>query len=79
MRWQRTSRIQRVGIGSEGCSLRTTQKSRSWQKIAEEARVKRLALTHLLSVAGEIVLVGTGKEHYSGEVFAAQVGESLEI
>jgi ribonuclease BN (tRNA processing enzyme) len=48
-------------------------------KIAEEARVKRLALTHLLSVAGEIVLVGTGKEHYSGEVFAAQVGESLEI
>ena len=48
-------------------------------KVAERAGVKRLALTALLPLEDESVLVNLAKEHYSGEVFVAQVGESLEI
>jgi len=48
-------------------------------KVAAEASVKRLALTALLPFEDESVLVNLAKEHYKGEVFVAQVGESLEI
>ena len=47
--------------------------------VAEKARVKRLVLTVLLPHEDEIALVESAKEHYSGDVFAAQTGESLEI
>jgi ribonuclease BN (tRNA processing enzyme) len=48
-------------------------------KVAEKARVKRLALTVLLGTEDEVALVESAQEHYSGDVFTAQVGESLEI
>ncbi len=48
-------------------------------KVAEKARVKRLALTALIAPEDEVVLVESAKEHYAGDVFAAQVGKSLEI
>ena len=48
-------------------------------RVAEKARVKRLALTALIPPEDEAALVETAKEHYGGDVFAAQVGKSLEI
>jgi ribonuclease BN (tRNA processing enzyme) len=47
--------------------------------VAEKARVKRLALTVILPTEDEGALVNSAKEHYTGDVFAAQTGESLEI
>jgi ribonuclease Z len=48
-------------------------------KVAERSDVKRLALTGLLPLEDETVLVNLAKEHYKGKVFVAQIGESLEI
>ena len=48
-------------------------------KVAEQAGAKRLALTALLPTEDEALLVNSAREHYSGEVFVAQPGESLEI
>jgi ribonuclease BN (tRNA processing enzyme) len=48
-------------------------------KVAEQAGVKRLALTALLPFEDETELVNSAREHYNGDVFVAQAGESLEI
>ena len=48
-------------------------------KVAEQAGAKRLALTALLPTEDEVLLVSSAREHYSGELFVAQPGESLEI
>jgi ribonuclease BN (tRNA processing enzyme) len=48
-------------------------------KVAERTGVKRLALTALLPLEDETVLVNLAKDHYNGEVFVANTGESLEI
>jgi ribonuclease BN (tRNA processing enzyme) len=48
-------------------------------KVAEKARSKRLALTALLPTEDEVAMVESAQEHYAGDVFAAQAGESLEI
>ena len=48
-------------------------------KVAEQAGAKLLALTALLPTEDEALLVSSAREHYSGDVFVAQPGESLEI
>ena len=48
-------------------------------KIAEEAGVKRLALTHLVPQEDEGILLQTAKRHFSGDTCVAIPGESVEI
>ena len=48
-------------------------------KVAQAARVSRLALTHFVPAEDEEVLVNSAQELFSGDVFAALAGESVEI
>lgn len=59
--------------------LRTHSKVSAAAKVAEKARAKRLALTVILPTEDEVALVESAQEHYPGDVFAAQTGESIEI
>ena len=47
--------------------------------VAEKARVRWLAVTHLVPEENEELLVSTVQQHFSGEVFVAQPGQSVKI
>ena len=47
--------------------------------VAEKARVRWLAVTHLVPEENEELLVSTVQQHFSGEVFVAQPGQSIKI